>query len=325
MSKKEIIEQFKNKISQFKDQDELEKALRIYIELAKKKAFDERYYFGNVKQARQSYQESVIDSRKPERVINKRKITCVSISSLYKAILNEIGIKCEIVKDDPEDDHVYPVLEIKDGTNIKADIQADMHRIQTRSKLKSFYPMLKSRRNFEPELTKMLIEIGYIENENDYRDKKIEKIMDDLGNLEDLDANKTLEKILMNENAYKGMQNIGIVEAYRYYSILLKKVKAKKDFSNLIYSFHCKNQKGEYTICMYSTDEKMKQVQVYLFSRKEGRFLPCDLNTLEELKKQGMTFGKTGRENGIKKLEKIIQQNKTKNKISKSEPKEDIR
>lgn len=52
MTKKEIVKQLKENMPQFsgtEEEIEIKTALYCYIEVAKMKSFDERYYFGNGK------------------------------------------------------------------------------------------------------------------------------------------------------------------------------------------------------------------------------------------------------------------------------------
>ena len=53
MNKKELIEELKNKMPTFTGTDEeieIKTALYLYVEVAKLKEFDEKYYWGNQKQ-----------------------------------------------------------------------------------------------------------------------------------------------------------------------------------------------------------------------------------------------------------------------------------
>lgn len=315
MTKKEMVEKLKKEMPNFqgtKEEVEMKTALYIYIELAKEKAFDERYFFGNSKLSKKAYQESVQDAKKPDEVANKRKITCVSLSYLYKAILSDFGIDSQVIKENPEDDHVYPVIKLKTGKDLMADIQADMNLIQTRSRLRRFRIEGDCSNKFESKLTEMLIEIGYIKEESDYRNDKIEKVKERVKGLE---ANEALETILKSEEIYENMEQIGVVEAYKYYKAVIKiAMTENENLQDKIYSFHChkKENKEEmkYTICMYSQGKQNDDIKLYLFSAKEGRFLECDLLKLEQLQKEGLVLGKTGRENGIRKLKKIIEKSK---------------
>ncbi len=51
---------------------------------------------------------------------------------------------------------------------------------------------------------------------------------------------------------------------------------------------------------------KTQEKKVYLYSEKNKRMLECDLETLGNLQKDGLTFGRTGREEGVKILEKTL-------------------
>ena len=113
MNQKEIIEELKENMPKFngnQEEVEIKTALYLYIELAKKKTFDERYYWGNQKIRNLAYKESVQDSKSTDKMIKKRKITCVSISHLYKYVLEQFGIQCDVVKEDPEDPHLNNVI-----------------------------------------------------------------------------------------------------------------------------------------------------------------------------------------------------------------------
>ena len=51
MKKDELIEKFRKEMPEFtgtEEEKEIKKALYVYIELAKMKSFDERYFFGNI-------------------------------------------------------------------------------------------------------------------------------------------------------------------------------------------------------------------------------------------------------------------------------------
>lgn len=141
MNQKEIIEELKENMPKFngnQEEVEIKTALYLYIELAKKKTFDERYYWGNQKIRNLAYKESVQDSKSTDKMIKKRKITCVSISHLYKYVLEQFGIQCDVVKEDPEDPHLNNVIKLKSGKKLNVDIQMDMYRIQTGMTLKHF-------------------------------------------------------------------------------------------------------------------------------------------------------------------------------------------
>ena len=75
MNKKEVIEELKNKMPTFNGTDEeieIKTALYLYIEVAKLKEFDERYFWGNQKARDIAYKQSIADSKNMDEVIKKR-------------------------------------------------------------------------------------------------------------------------------------------------------------------------------------------------------------------------------------------------------------
>ena len=71
-------------------------------------------------------------------IISNASFTCVSISHLYKYVLEQFGIQCDVVKEDPGDPHLNNVIKLKSGKKLNVDIQMDMYRIQTGMTLKHF-------------------------------------------------------------------------------------------------------------------------------------------------------------------------------------------
>lgn len=249
-------------------------------------------------------------------MINKRKITCVSISSLYEHMLREFGIHSGTIKENPEDDHVHNEIKLQNGKIIKVDIQMDMHNIQTKCRLQEFQIE-------EPELTQMLIELGYIKDEQEYRDERIEKVKKQVEGLSSIEA---LDIILKSKEIYEGMEGIGTVEADKYYKTVLKKIR-KDELGDTINRFECykenpETKKRSYTLCICSKDLKQDIIRTYLFSSKEGRYLECDIATIGELQEEGLILGKTGRERGIKDIQKAIKKEKEKQKTGKEEQEE---
>ena len=133
MKKQEFIQSIKEKLPN--NLSELEIAKYIYIQLGKQKAFDEKYFFGNSKTRKKIYklaEQNKIDS---EQASKNKKIICVSLSYLYRDILREFGINSVIAE---EMEHKYPIIVLKNGKRIRADLQLDLYNIHTKSKTKYF-------------------------------------------------------------------------------------------------------------------------------------------------------------------------------------------
>lgn len=139
MTKNELIEKFKREMPKFEgteEEKEIKTALYIYVELAKMKNFDSRYYFGNGKLAKKAYEESLYDKENLDNVARKRRITCVSLSYLYKGILDGFEISSNVIKENPEARHMFNIIKLKNGKELIADIEEDLCNIHTKSKLK---------------------------------------------------------------------------------------------------------------------------------------------------------------------------------------------
>ena len=77
-----------------------------------------------------------------------------------------------------------------------------------------------------------------------------------------------------------------------------------------VYIFNCyrTNKEGnkEYTICSFSEENDIK---IYLFSKKNRKFLQVDIDKMDELQKEGLILGVIPKENGSNKLKKYIKEN----------------
>ena len=113
----------------------LEKARFVYLELGKMVSFNEEYWFGNSKIKNKIYKsQTKIEDLKD---IKNNKIICVSLSNLYNYMMGRIGIKAVQAHDVNDSRHVYSEFEI-DGKRYKADLQKDLHFIQTKRRTWEF-------------------------------------------------------------------------------------------------------------------------------------------------------------------------------------------
>ena len=305
MTKTEILDMIKSKIND--SSDELEKALCAYIEIAKMKSFDENYLWGKREMADKI--RNIAQARKNdiEYIAQRRKIVCITISKLYQNILEELGITAYTEIEDDSDGHTYVVIILEDGKKIKADIQADMHNIQTRCKLRKFQSQDSEETLDEEKITKLLIKLGYIKSSKDYKETTMARLKEET---EGMDVNEAVEKIIKDRELYDG-ENIGISETYNFYRIALKQIVPQYIKKN-VNIFSCYRKKGkedrDYSLCIFS--EKDSTGKIYLYSEKTKRFLPCEPEKMQEFINSGLVLGRTGKEEGIGKLRKFL---KTKN------------
>lgn len=313
MNKKELVEYLKKNMPFFsgsEEKQEIKKALYIYIELGKIKAFDERYFFGNSETKKKMVKKARTGFKNMDELASKKKITCITLTKLYCDILKEFNIDAYESQPTMEDDHIYPIIRFKKGKNCIADLQSDLTNIQTRSRLSGFkyYEDEKENQEF---LTKFLIELGYITKEEDYKDEKINNLKQ---KLEGLNVQELLEKILSDDDINSDNMDMGIVEINTFYRGVLKKL-IKEDLDNKVHIFNCyriKEGEKSYTPCIFS--EYKNNVRCYLFSKKYNRFILVTLEQMESLENQGLVLGAREKENGSKKLKKYIRNFRKNNK-----------
>ena len=317
MTKKDLIEQLKQNMP--KGLTKLEMARYIYIELGKQRGFDTRFFYGNRKTRNRIYRMAEKAKDNPKMFHNRKTLICVSLSYLYQSILKEFGINCDVVLDEGYDDgHLTPIINLgnDDGTNkrIRADLQLDLEHIQTGMKTKEFGTQSHSYSCDlvdDKELEEIDKKIGYVQD--DYRDKDIEEISKEI---EGMNAEETLKYILQDERIYSKTNLQGPIEIRKYYGSILNRL-AKKYMNKKIYMFTCYREKEEtqmhegkkrdYTFCSYSYEGE--EVMLYLFSKKEGRFINVTVDKLAELQEDGLVLGTRPNANGVKLLQRVIQKN----------------
>lgn len=312
MTKRELIEKLKQNMPDFKGNEEeieVKTALYIYIELGKIKSFDEKYYFGNSETRRKIYKLAEQESKSTEKMAKKKKLICVSLANLYCNILKEFGVNAITSEADEVDGHVYPIILTKNKKAIIADLQLDLENIQTKSKLEHFeYWGDKTKNRHEScnqqLLTEMLIEVGYIKSKDDYKNYDIDRLYE---KVKRMNPHQTLNTILNSEEIYENNSNTEVIEANKYYRGVLRKT-VPNYFGKKIFMFNCyrKKEDGEkdYTTCIFSEEDN---VNPYLFSQKENRFLKTNLSKIKELQEEGLVLGVKKNELGSQKLQRYIE------------------
>ncbi len=307
MNQKEMIEQLKANMPEFSGTDEekeIQKSLYIYIELGKTKSFDEKYYYGNSETQKKIYTLAQRQEKDLNKLTEKRKIICVSLTYLYCDLLKKFGINA--ISSVPDDTgHVYPIIITKNGNKFIADLQLDLENIQTKSRLEHFDYIRDTQKNQEA-ITDMLIKIGYIKDEQDYKDKEIEKLRKQI---KGMNPHRALDTILQDEQLYSENEYMEGVEVSKFYIKILKKI-MPHFLNKKVYAFNCyrknENDEKDYTLCVFSEED---DIRTYLFSKKDKRFLNVDTNKMLKLEKEGLVLGAKTKESGSNKLKKYIEKN----------------
>lgn len=310
MTKKEIVEYLRQNMPNFQgteEEIEVKKALYIYVELGKMKSFDERYYYGNSATQRKIYDLAERQEKNVDKIATQRKIICVSLTHLYCSILKEFGIYA-MASTPEEGGHIYPIVMTKSKKAFVADLQLDLENIQTKSRLEHFeymgnLPRQRGINSDQATLTKMLIEMGYIKDEKDYKNEEIERLVEQVRNM---NPHEALRTILEDEELYDGNEEMESIEANKFYRRVLKKV-VPHFLEKKIFTFNCYREKEEgerdYTLCAFSEEDTMKP---YIFSKKDRRFFSVAIPKMKELEEEGLKFGAKPKENGAIKLKKYM-------------------
>lgn len=319
MTKREIVEYLKQNMPNFEgteEEIEVKTALYIYVELGKTKSFDENYYFGNSETKRKIYYLAQRQEKDIDKIANRRKIICVSLTHLYCSILKEFGIDAVA---SASEEHIYPIIRTKNKKIFVADLQLDLENIQTKSRLEHFeymgsiLPNGKINSN-QSVLTKMLVEIGYIKSERDYKNEEIEKLIEQIKGMNPHEALKT---IVEDEKLYTGNEEMESIEVNKFYKRALKRI-VPHFWEKRIFAFNCYKEKEEkqrdYILCVFSEEDTIKP---YLFSKKDKEFLSVEIQKIKELEEQGLKLGIKPKENGVNKLKRymnrqVIKENKDK-------------
>lgn len=294
---------------------DLEKARFVYLELGKMVSFNEEYWFGNSKIKNKIYKsQTKIEDLKD---IKNNKIICVSLSNLYNYMMGRIGIKAVQAHDVNDSRHVYSEFEI-DGKRYKADLQKDLHFIQTKRRTWEFgeidVSVADSEVNTE-EIEKIDAKIGYsYQGEKNFR-RLIANIENEIKKVDELD--KKMNIILNKISEYEDISKMEYSEKIWYYYYIIKRMltlqEKKRECENQLYTED--NDKRKYTCCI-SVLKRDGEFYRMIYSEKNGKFIPVEDEILIELIKDGL---KTCRNEKIPGLKKKMKELKNKNNVKNNE------
>ena len=165
----------------------------VYVDLGAKFIFDVDFFYGKNKTRKQIYGfGSTI--HEINRIMERKIITCNSVSHALKYILNAVNINVEvdICDEASEFKHVYNIIYPKDdGLPYKIDLQQDMPNIHYHGKTLEFGLSLGGSNRYVislEEQRKIHEKIGYISDNNPYTDEYtnlLKKQIEDLDNFYD--------------------------------------------------------------------------------------------------------------------------------------------
>jgi len=318
MDVKELANKYRSEIPSNLSDIEFLKA--VYIKLAYEKAFDEKYYFGNNGTIKKIYK--LAQKNKNSRVAGKEKrtIICCSLSYEIEHLLAEFGYKCFVTPSFEIGDHVFPIVVLDDGTQIKYDLQQDLENIQTHCRTRFFATsdgddfaynlhVIDNEEQFKIDQA-----IGYVNTTEDYRDSDIENLDKKIAENSDATIWQKLNIILSDTKVNDISQDTGYIECYKYYAKrLLPRYFTTKEFMAKVHIITCSRQVSnsdgedeiEFTNCIYVDDRSAPQA-VYMFSRIHNRYILTPYENVIKLEEEGLIIGNKYPSNGSKKLKKQL-------------------
>lgn len=298
------------------EEKEIKTALYLYVELGKRKSFDSKHYWADKDEIKRAIErKEIIDSRDINSVAKRRRVTCITMSHLYKELLAQFGIRACVERDVQQDANVLHMINtifLKNGDEVTVDLQDDMYRIQTKRALKKFgIQNAKDSRKFSSEeLTQMLMEMGYISDKEDYQDAKIEAVKKDI---QGMDVASSIKFISNDERIYGGLENLGEVEADRYYKGIIATMFSGVERGKVsqIKCYKKTNEEEKYSFILFV---KGKEPKFYIYSPKNKRLIECDIETLADLEDRGLQIGKKHKKGNEKTLDKLIKKERERKK-----------
>ena len=288
----------------------------IYIKLGYKKAFDERYYFGNSSTMKKIYKLAEREKHNSISIDKKRTIICYSLSYEIRHLLREFGYHCFVTTSCEMGDHVFPIVTLPDGRRIKYDLQKDLENIQTHCKTEFFATVdnddYGERLSVIDEDTQFEIDkkIGYVSEKDDYRDSDIDSLDSKLIGRTDLTLWQKLSIILSDSGINNIPENTGYIEIFRYYSKrIMPRYFTSKELSGKIHLITCaKGSKDnpEYTNCIFVEDRSAPK-QLFIFSRVHNKYIPISYDGMLKLEEEGLIIGNNFPSNGASKLKKELE------------------
>lgn len=197
----------------------------------------------------------------------------------------------------------------------------DLYNIQTKSKMQFFgtkenygfdaVDALTSKENIELDK-----KIGYIKDEQDYRNNAIDRLKEKTNGK---NASELLKIVLTDDEVNNFDNKLEYVEIVKYYKAILNYLD-RKLLNKKIFSMNCYKQNDdgekEYSLCLYSVEKE--GIDLYIFSKKENRFMQVEIPKIEELEKDGLVLGMNNNDRDVRRFKKFLERDrKTKEKYEK--------
>ena len=288
MKIKQLAEKIKNEMP--KDLDEIETLRYIYIYIGKNKRFDPEYYYGNRKTREKIYRLSRSKMHDEEFLTEKRELICLTIANELKLVAKEFGIDVEVVKDDDDSKHLYNIARLKNKVTIGLDLQNDLAAIHTNQSTNKFAQGFFGYHTLtDTELGLIDEKIGYKKVNENYKEEQIYKLMLKTSNMGKFDKFKCMFE---DSNFNETVKNTdGYVEAVGYVLKVIEALKLKS-FAKIVTCYRDNDiynqplDNRQYSMLAYIKEKS--NFAMYMFKKKDGKFVPISPVRLQNLTAQGM-------------------------------------
>lgn len=285
MKIKQLVEKLKDEMPE--GLDELETLRYIYIYIGKNKRFDPVYYFGNRKEREKIYMLSHKNMYNEEFLTGKRELICTSISSSLKLVSKEFGIEVEVLKDEVGiGAHAHNIARLKDGRVICMDLQQDLKYIHMNEKTKNFGIGW----SFYTPIPDSDLEV--IDKKVNYEYEKEDQMSELIAKIRTMKKKHAFRYLLENPYFNEKIKNEdGYMEAFSYAISVINQT-GIKSYAKIVNCYRDENtnkeplEKRQYSMLIYANDDN--DFPMYIFKKKEGKFVPISIERLKSLIAQGM-------------------------------------
>lgn len=329
LTRKQLVEHIKQIMPS--DLNEIEKLAFIETEIAKQISFDEQYLWGDKETKEKIYKLAKTQAQKPYKEI-KRKLICVTMAELFGYVVEELGFEVLYQKRAPgqenqtgdndifkkvspkKQEHVCPIVKLSNGKYIEVDIQADLYRLQTRSKPKAFGKtkfkiadgIITS--TVDDSITEKVFKKMYGLKENERFTDEYIAIFSAMLRYQGKTPIEMLEFFMNDPKIQEELQNTRCIEANKLYKKILAvcyDVSVDKQFfkdqdNAIIEECILSNDKGQkiYSFCIFA--ENQEQQQFYVYSKRSRRMINLSQEEIQQMTEQVMNVQLRGRPSQLK-------------------------
>lgn len=295
--------------------DEIEKAAFIEVEVAKRVWFSEKYLWG--KSREKIYKLAKREACNPKSKV-KKELICITMAELYVYIAKQFGLNAkyqrfcyntpatteigesEILRNLNANyqEHICPVVKLKDGRTISVDIQDDLTNLQTRSRPNSFGTSedINELSDLpEEKIDETFKKVYGLKDDEEFTDKYIQELNLKLKECEPLDK---IKKFMQDTRIQNEMKNLGCVEARKFCQQILQQILGVPILGTYFHNgtractakCFLESSKGEKKYSIYLYAEDFDQKIFYLLSKKNRQMLEISPGELSQMIEQSMVI-----------------------------------